>query len=75
MGWSHRLRTLVQEPIVPFLIIGAGLFGLQGVLDAMAPKGDREIVVSNDQAVAMVQTFARTWQRPPLAAGVGALVR
>ena len=65
MGWSDRLRTLVQEPIVPFLIIGAGLFGLQGVLDAMAPKGDREIVVSNDQAVAMVQTFARTWQRPP----------
>ena len=65
MGWSDRLRTLVQEPIVPFLIIGAGLFGLQGVLDGMAPKGDREIVVSNDQAVAMVQTFARTWQRPP----------
>ena len=65
MGWSNRLRKLVQEPIIPFLIIGAGLFGLQGVLDAMAPKGDREIVVSNDQAAAMVQTFARTWQRPP----------
>ena len=65
MRWSDRLRTLVQEPIVPFLIVGIGLFGLQGVLDAKAPKGDKEIVISNDQAVAMVQAFARTWQRPP----------
>lgn len=65
MAWPDRLRTLVQEPIVPFLIVGAGLFGLQGALDAKAPKGDTEIVVSNDQAVAMVQAFARTWQRPP----------
>ena len=65
MRWSDRLRTLVQEPIVPFLIVGVGLFGLQGVLDAKAPKGDKEIVISNDQAVAMVQAFARTWQRPP----------
>ena len=65
MSWPDRLRTLVQEPIVPFLIVGAGLFGLQGALDAKAPKGDTQIVVSNDQAVAMVQAFARTWQRPP----------
>ena len=65
MGWSDRFHRLVQEPIVPFLIIGAGLFGLQGVLDAKAPEGGREIFISNDQAEAMVQTFARTWQRPP----------
>ena len=61
MRWSDRLRTLAQEPIVPFLIVGVGLFGLQGVMDAKAPKGDKEIVISNDQAVAMVQAFARTW--------------
>ncbi|QNI60102.1 peptidyl-prolyl cis-trans isomerase (PPIASE) protein family [Synechococcus sp. BIOS-U3-1] len=65
MRWSDRLRTLVQEPIVPFLIVGVGLYGLQGALDAKAPKGDKEIVISNDQAVAMVQAFTRTWQRPP----------
>ena len=58
------LRTLGAEPIVPFLIVGAALFGLQAV---WSPRGaaNATIVVSDAQAAAMVQAFTRTWQRPP----------
>ena len=58
-------RTLLKEPIVPFLMVGAGLFAVQPWISPQAGDATAEIVVSDEQAAVMVQAFARTWQRPP----------
>jgi len=59
------LRSLLREPLVHFLVLGAALF----VLDALRPAGPvaatSEIVVSQARVRNLAQNFARTWQRPP----------
>ncbi|MGB1622419.1 MAG: peptidyl-prolyl cis-trans isomerase [Synechococcus sp.] len=65
MPWPARLRTLLKEPIVPFLMVGAALFGLQAWLGPRGGDANATITVSDEQAAAMVQAFARSWQRPP----------
>ena len=65
MPWRARLLTLLREPIVPFLMVGAALFGLQALWSASGGRASSEIVVSDEQAATMVQAFSRTWQRPP----------
>ena len=65
MPWRERLVLLLKEPIVPFLMVGAALFGFQAVWSPSGGPASSEIVVSDEQAATMVKAFARTWQRPP----------
>ena len=65
MQGRRWLRTIGKEPIVPFLMVGAALFGLQAWWSPQGSQANATIVVSDEQAAAMVQAFARTWQRPP----------
>jgi PPIC-type PPIASE domain len=57
---------LVREPLLQFLLLGAILFGLSGMLgkktEAEAPA---KIVVSVARAAALADGFTRTWRRPP----------
>lgn len=65
---------LLREPLLHFLVIGAALFGvfhLAGADDEPAPG---EIVVSAGQIASMEAIFRRTWQRPPTAKEMDALV-
>ena len=60
------LRSLVREPLVHFLLLGAVLFLLNAWLRPWAtPAGAGEIVVSETRIRNLAQTFRRTWQRPP----------
>ena len=65
MPGRERLVSLLKEPIVPFLLVGAGLFEMQAWWSSSGGRASSEIVVSDEQAVTMVKAFARTWQRPP----------
>ena len=65
MSWRERLHLLLKEPIIPFLMVGAALFGLQAFWRPGGSQGSAEIVVSDEQAATMVKAFVRTWQRPP----------
>ena len=65
MSWRERLHLLLKEPIIPFLMVGAALFGLQAFWSPGGSQGSAEIVVSDEQAATMVKAFVRTWQRPP----------
>ena len=65
MSWRERLHLLLKEPIIPFLMVGAALFGLQAFWSPGGSQGSAEIVVSDEQAATMVKVFVRTWQRPP----------
>ena len=60
------LRTLLREPLLHFLLLGALLFAMNAWLSP-APVGDTggEIVVSEGRIRTLAQGFRRTWQRPP----------
>ncbi len=70
---STKLRQLLKEPLLHFLLIGAALFlinGLRKAIPRLCREGRREqltppIVVTLDDIVQMVALFTRTWQRPP----------
>ena len=66
------LRWLLREPLVHFLLIGAGLFLLFGwrggpasLPSGQAGEQSAKIVVTQSEIDQMVGVFTRTWQRPP----------
>ena len=62
---SPRLRTLLKEPLVHFLALGALLFFIgRATGDEAGPMGSR-IVVTPGQIEQLASGFAATWQRPP----------
>lgn len=60
------LRSLLREPLLHFLLLGALLFAVDAWLRP-APVADAggEIVVSEGRIRNLAQGFQRTWQRPP----------
>lgn len=58
------MRSLLREPLLHFLGIGALLFLLFNWKGAGGP-GSSRIVITPGQVDAMAAGFARTWQRPP----------
>ena len=69
---SSLVPRLLREPLVHFLLIGAGLFLLFGWRGGPAslPAGQSslqsaKIVVAQGYIDQTVETFARTWHRPP----------
>lgn len=63
---TSMLRSLVREPLMQFLLLGAALFVLDAALrPAAGPTGASEIVVSEARIRNLAQNFSRTWQRPP----------
>ena len=75
------VKKLVREPLVHFLLIGAGLFLLFGWRGGPAslPAGQSglqsaKIVVTQGYIDQTVETFTRTWQRPPTEEEVKGLI-
>jgi len=67
-----RLRTLLREPLVHFLLLGAALFLLfqwRG-----AGSGANRIVVTRGQVTSLAAGFERTWLRPPTPAELQGLI-
>jgi hypothetical protein len=69
------LKSVLLEPLVHFLLLGAALFAADAWLrPASAPAGSTEIVVGEARVRSLAQNFRRTWQRPPSAAELEGLV-
>lgn len=64
-----RLR---REPLIHFLLIGLLLFVLYGALGR--GRDDREIRIDDNVLAALTTQFQTTWQRPPTASEMNALV-
>lgn len=65
---DQRLQSLLREPLLHFLILGAALFAL---LVKISPTGEQErgqIVVTAGQIDRLAQVWRRTWLREPTAA-------
>jgi len=72
MNNSKRIMTLLKEPLLHFLLIGAALFLFFGWRSnsAFLPGGQTgtttaQIAVTRDALDQMNNLFAKTWQRPP----------
>jgi hypothetical protein len=60
------LTSLLREPVVHFVLLGAALFSVDAWLRPSAtPAGGGEIVVSEARIRNLVENVRRTWQRPP----------
>ena len=58
------LRVL-REPLLQFLVLGAVLFAVYGLVDKRSGETPEKIVVSASQIANLGDGFARTWRRPP----------
>ena len=70
---STRLKRILREPLLHFLLIGLALFIYYG---HVAPGGgsERSIVVSQAQVDELGRRFQATWNRPPTAQELSGLV-
>ena len=68
------LRRLLREPLLHFLLIGAALFVLYGVLSRGQSDAPREIVISEARVEALAENFASVWMRPPTATEIRGLI-
>src|SRR3972149_7669478 len=60
-----KLMQILREPLVHFLVLGAGIFFISGLLrNPEADKPDR-IVVTAGHIRQIIEGWSRTWQRPP----------
>jgi len=51
--------------LLHFLVLGAALFGLFGMVDKKDAEAPAKIVVSASRVATLADGFARTWRRPP----------
>ena len=59
------MGRLIREPLVHFLLGGALLFGLYGLVAGPGSGAPHRILVSEDRVAMLAQAFERTWMRPP----------
>ena len=59
------LQKVLREPLLHFVVLGAGLFVLFGVIGGSAEERPDRIVVSAAKVENLAELFKRTWRRPP----------
>lgn len=75
------MKRILKEPLLHFLILGAGLFLLYGWRGGPAPPAggslgqpDLQVVVTQNDIRQMAEVFAKTWQRAPREAELQGLI-
>jgi peptidyl-prolyl cis-trans isomerase C len=72
----EKLRQLVREPLVHFLLIGAGIYVLYGMFGAGTDENDeRTVTVTSGNIQALSDQWRRTWNRPPTEEELANIVR
>jgi hypothetical protein len=59
------VTRLLREPLLHFLVLGAALFGLFGLVGKKDAEVPATIVISAERVTNLADRFARTWRRPP----------
>jgi len=59
------LRAVMREPLLHFLVAGAGLFLLFDIVSEPEATGDQQIIVTSGHIEHLASLFVKTWQRPP----------
>ena len=70
------MKQILREPLVHFLLLGAGLFMAYGLISKPGSSdGPGKIIVTQGQIEHLVSAFAKAWQRPPTPEELAGLVR
>jgi hypothetical protein len=69
-----RLQKIPREPLLHFLVLGAGLFVLFGLVGTPSEAPKDRIMVSAAKIENLAQLFERIWRRPPTAAELDGLI-
>jgi hypothetical protein len=59
------MKKLLKDPLLHFLLIGAALFVVFGMVKSPADNPDNRIVITRGDIDFLKANFARTWRRPP----------
>lgn len=62
---SKLIHAALREPLIHFLLAGAGLFLLFSFVSDSPEVADDEIVVTAGHTEHLTTIFVKTWQRPP----------
>ncbi len=72
------MRTLLREPLLYFLLLGAAMFGSYRLVSDAGFSGNHpleEIVITEGHIDALILGFERDWQRPPTEQELDGLVQ
>ena len=76
MNLFEKLKKLIREPLVHFLLIGAGIYALYGMFGSSLDDDDeRTIIVSAGEIKARSDQWSKQWQRPPTEEELAGLIR
>ena len=68
------MKKLLKDPLLHFLLIGAALFLVFGLIKSPAGIYENRIIITSGDIEALQANFARTWQRPPTESEVSGLI-
>jgi len=66
--------NIFREPLVHFLLIGAALFVLYGLVSDDVPESDDRIEITDGTVARLTEGWVKTWQRPPTEAELRGLI-
>jgi hypothetical protein len=69
-----RLQRALREPLLHFLVLGAGLFMLFPLIGGPADERPDQVVVTEAKIGNLAELFERTWRRPPTQAELDGLI-
>ena len=67
--------AFLREPLLHFLLLGAGLFLLFDLVGGPRERAPEQVVIGASEVSRLAEGFARTWQRPPTRDELAGLVR
>jgi hypothetical protein len=68
------LQRILREPLLHFVVLGAGMFVLFALVGGPAEEGPKRIAVSTAKVENLAGLFERTWRRPPTPAELDGLI-
>ena len=69
------MKQILREPLVHFLLLGAGLFIAYGLMSKPGSSdGPGKIIVTQGQIDHLVDGFTKAWQRPPTSEELAGLI-
>lgn len=72
---NEIIMRVLREPLVHFLLIGIGLFGLYSLIQPAVDDDLNRIVITSSQKDQIEAQFSRTWMRPPTEDEYNALIK
>lgn len=59
------MKKFLKDPLLHFMLIGAALFFVFGLIKGPAGNEEYKVVITSGDIEALQANFTRTWQRPP----------